>query len=89
MKNAKNATTNVATKALTLAELMVSTRNVTRYYVWVGDKKYDTSTEALKASGLEKEKAQKMAGKVLSLLKKAEGKPVIIDNAEWRCEARI
>lgn len=86
MKSAKNATTNVAPKTLTLAELKVGSRNVTRYYVFVGDQRYDTSTEALKSTGMEKAEAQKMAGKVLSLLKKG---PAIIDGTEWRAEARI
>ncbi len=80
----KKATTPV--KSITLAELKVGSRNVTRYYVYVGDTRYDTSTEALKATGMEKTEAQKMAGKVLSLLKKG---PTIIDGTEWRCEARV
>ena len=86
MKNAKNAPTNGAPKTLTLAELKVGTRNVTRYYVYIGDERYDTATEALKASGLEKTEAQKMAGKVLSLLKKG---PANIDGKPWRAEARV
>jgi len=86
MSKSKNATTNVAPKARTLAELKVGTRNVTRYYVWVDESRYDTATEALKACGEEKIAAQKMAGKVLSLLKR-EG-AVEIDGAVWRCEAR-
>lgn len=86
MSKAKNAATNAARKTLTLAELKVGSRNVTRYYVYVGDQRYDTSTEALKSTGMDKAEAQKTAGKVLSLLKKG---PVEIDGVEWRAEARV
>ena len=84
---AKKDAAKAANRPRTLAELSVGTRNVTRYYVWVGETRYDTATEALRAAGMEKAAAMKMAGKVLSLLKK-DGETEI-EGAIWKAEARV
>ena len=89
MKIAKNATTNVAAKPTTLAELMVNTRNVTRYYVYIGTERHETATEALKSTGMEKEKAQKMAGKVLATLKREKDFSREIDGQIWKAVPRV